>query len=524
MPKSRAKPCITVDCRSRPSYNYRGLKKPIHCAPHGKLLGMVNVVTRQCEWIGENGEECYKVNPSFNHPGESKGKLCASHMEDGMVDVTHQRCQWEGEQGETCDIKNPSFNFPDEKNGTHCKSHKIEGMEDITHKKCKGVGCKSRPSHNFPDAEGTLYCAVCAKPGMENIITQRCAYPGCCKLNPSYNMPTETKGLYCVYHASDEMVNVTNTCCVENCHTRPTFNFPDKTVASCCRIHKKPGMVDVINQKCSHTGCSLHPNFGYPGENPIVCKTHSTSQMINLRKITCQVENCNTTACYGICCGEITHCAVHADLNTMIFRPKKHCNLCSEYGIYIHNGIRYCSRHNITKSRSLEIHECSTCKKSCILYEGKCLKCDPITAKRYLYDRSSKEAREWIAFKQSGLKIQLQTADSDEGEYRPFPGSTLSFDAYEPDAYKLIKGTDYEFNGSLYHGDPAVYPADTISSITGRKMGDIYKEHLARTQKVLDAGYNVVEMWSAKWKWFKKFMRNFQVRWRQNQRFKLPKV
>ena len=50
--------CNIEDCDTQAMYNYEGLKKPIRCYTHGKDEGMVNVVTKKCIALLENGNSC----------------------------------------------------------------------------------------------------------------------------------------------------------------------------------------------------------------------------------------------------------------------------------------------------------------------------------------------------------------------------------------------------------------------------------------------------------------------------------
>ena len=85
---------------------------------------MVGVMNKRCEHPG-----CPK-GPSFNYPGETSGRYCSKHKEDGMVDVVNKRCEHPG-----CP-KGPSFNYPGETSRRYCSKHKEDGMVNVSTKNC----------------------------------------------------------------------------------------------------------------------------------------------------------------------------------------------------------------------------------------------------------------------------------------------------------------------------------------------------------------------------------------------------
>ena len=122
--------------------------------------------------------------------------------------------------------------------------------------------------------------------------------------------------------------------------------------------------------------------------------------------------------------------------------------------------------------------------------------------------RSSKPAREWLSFIQSGSTNTIQTNDSPLGEYR-IPSTKYSSDGFNPNK------TIYEFNGSYWHGDPIVYSSEQINSITGTTMGYLYQKTQEKKRRCIELGYKYVEMWESQWYRFKKFIRMIQLRFRK---------
>ena len=130
-------------------------------------------------------------------------------------------------------------------------------------------------------------------------------------------------------------------------------------------------------------------------------------------------------------------------------------------------------------------------------------------------ERSSKPAREWwLQMIQHELSNQLQTDDSLEGEYR-IPNTRFYADGYD-----FLTNTIYEFHGSFWHGDPSIYQLDTINSITGTTMGELYQKTQEKKLICIELGYNYVEIWESTWNRFKRFIRMVQLRFR-NRKFKI---
>ena len=123
--------------------------------------------------------------------------------------------------------------------------------------------------------------------------------------------------------------------------------------------------------------------------------------------------------------------------------------------------------------------------------------------------RSSKPAKEWILFIQSSCIEELYHDESPYGEYR------IKNTRYFADGYNPLTKTIYEFHGSFWHGDPSIYQLDTINSVTGTTMGELYQKTQKKKQRCIELGYNYVEIWESKWYRFKKFIRMIQLRFRK---------
>jgi hypothetical protein len=106
----------------------------------------------------------------------------------------------------------------------------------------------------------------------------------------------------------------------------------------------------------------------------------------------------------------------------------------------------------------------------------------------------SKMQIEWVNYVAETEKIKIRHALCDDGEFR-IPGTL-----YKADGYCQENNTIYEFHGSIFHGDSrdAKYVADEM--IYGRTMKERYSDTQKKKQKIIELGYNYVEMWEYDWR------------------------
>jgi hypothetical protein len=233
-------------------------------------------------------ENC-KTQPSFNFEGEKKPIYCSIHKLDSMIDITHKTCIHEN-----CK-KRPNFNFEGEKKPLYCAIHKLESMIDITHKTCSHENCKTRPSFNFEGQKKPLYCAIHKLDSMIDIVNKTCIHENC-KKKPSFNFEGQKNPLYCSIHKLDSMIDITHKTCIhENCKTQPSFNFEGEKKPLYCATHKLDSMIDIVSKTCIHENCKTRPNFNFEGEKkPLYCATHKLDSMINIVDKTCKTHLCYT--------------------------------------------------------------------------------------------------------------------------------------------------------------------------------------------------------------------------------------
>lgn len=68
---------------------------------------------------------------------------------------------------------------------------------------------------------------------------------------------------------------------------------------------------------------------------------------------------------------------------------------------------------------------------------------------------------------------------------------------YKADGYCEETNTVFEFYGSLWHGDPAIFKADDVNPFNKKHNGDLYKLTLNREDDIKRQGYNLVTMWES---------------------------
>ena len=66
------------------------------------------------------------------------------------------------------------------------------------------------------------------------------------------------------------------------------------------------------------------------------------------------------------------------------------------------------------------------------------------------------------------------------------------FDGFDP-----TTNTVYEFWGDFWHGHPTRYNPTDINCATHTTFGELYANTMKKRQQILDAGYNLVEIWES---------------------------
>ena len=238
--------CKANGCNKNANFGFLNDKSPTYCGTHGKLLGMINIVTKRCKQSG-----CDKQS-SFGFLNDKSPTHCGIHGKLlGMVNIKSKRCKQNG-----CDSIGPSFGFPNDKNATYCREHgKLLGMIDIISKRCKQDGCdKTRPLFGFPNDKIGTYCGVHGKLlGMIDIISKRCKQDECDSISPKFGFPDDKRGTYCGDHGKPlGMINIVDKRCLQDdCDSiSPKFGYINDKRGTYCDEHKLDGMVNIVHKKC----------------------------------------------------------------------------------------------------------------------------------------------------------------------------------------------------------------------------------------------------------------------------------
>lgn len=67
------------------------------------------------------------------------------------------------------------------------------------------------------------------------------------------------------------------------------------------------------------------------------------------------------------------------------------------------------------------------------------------------------------------------------------------------DGFNPLTNTVYEFWGDLWHGNPQVYPSDFVNKKNGKTMRELYQMTLEKRQRIMSAGFTLVEIWEKDW-------------------------
>lgn len=67
------------------------------------------------------------------------------------------------------------------------------------------------------------------------------------------------------------------------------------------------------------------------------------------------------------------------------------------------------------------------------------------------------------------------------------------------DGFDPTTNTIYEFHGDYWHGNPNIYDPEDINKVNNKSFGKLFEETTKRSQKLRNAGYNLVSIWESKW-------------------------
>jgi hypothetical protein len=109
-------------------------------------------------------------------------------------------------------------------------------------------------------------------------------------------------------------------------------------------------------------------------------------------------------------------------------------------------------------------------------------------------NKYSKISISWINYVQFVINKEIQNMLSPLGEY------TIPTTCFKADGYCQETNTIYEFHGDFWHGNPKKFKKNDINPITKNTYGELYDKTQEKKAKIMELGYNYVEMWEGDWK------------------------
>jgi len=67
------------------------------------------------------------------------------------------------------------------------------------------------------------------------------------------------------------------------------------------------------------------------------------------------------------------------------------------------------------------------------------------------------------------------------------------------DGYIQETNTIYEFWGDFWHGNPKTTIENNVNPKNKKTFGQLFKDTQTKRQLILDAGYNLIEIWGSDW-------------------------
>jgi hypothetical protein len=155
----------------------------------------------------------------------------------------------------------PHYNYPGETRGKYCNDHKEEGMQ-VVGTLCIVDGCKSMAKYNLKNLK-RQYCAKHKTNLMVESGKPICEHNDCLVV-AIYGL-LGCKPTCCNEHKTETMVDVVhNHCVVNNCRSRASYGL-NKEVKY-CTVHKDLNMTDNAHTKCKNDGCNRIPCFNFEGQ------------------------------------------------------------------------------------------------------------------------------------------------------------------------------------------------------------------------------------------------------------------
>lgn len=250
------------NCGTTASFNLPEFKTPIYCKKC-KPVDAINARHKRCE--------CKKARPTFNIPGEKKGRWCINCPNKPLnaINVIAKLCE--------CGKAKPTFNIAGEKVGRWCYNCHTKPVNaiNVTNKKCE---CnQNRPSFNLLGEKRARWCSLCKPENAIDVVHRKCE---CQKSVPFFNFPGEKFGKWCLSCKPADAINVLDKTC--QCGIQACYNLPG-FVAQYCTKCKLPGMIYAPMKKCKQ--CKNLAIYGQKTRQR--CEEHKLENDINLVERKC---------------------------------------------------------------------------------------------------------------------------------------------------------------------------------------------------------------------------------------------
>ena len=118
----------------------------------------------------------------------------------------------------------------------------------------------------------------------------------------------------------------------------------------------------------------------------------------------------------------------------------------------------------------------------------------PASGYRSLRNYSNKSMA-WITYCEKVTGISYQHAWSDLGEKHLQKAKVWADAYYKSPKHEYVMA----FMGCTYHGCQSCYRLQTMNTHLGKTMGDLYRETVRWTERVMSSGYKLSVMWECEW-------------------------
>lgn len=251
----------------------------------------------------------------------------------------------------------------------YCKDHKLNNAGRIRNDHCHHDGCESRANYNFI-GQPAKFCAKHATDSMIEIHKKSCNYLGCQK---NGSLKHDNKW-YCASHAPTNAKLVTNKCINVDCIRQGAFRLKGGK-ARYCKEHKTADMIIISKNRCQVDECNTTALYGLETDKRATrCGKHAPDNYVNIIEKTCVIEGCNKIANCGYLFQRKTHCYVHRlHGHFRLTRPKCEIKNCPNKPYYTDDNTNYpkrCVNHKIDTDKNIVEKPCSSCKLIYHLNEG----------------------------------------------------------------------------------------------------------------------------------------------------------